>query len=129
MESPINFFSLNVGMSASLAGLSTLIAGNSLDIIFLQEVRLSSEQIELLLGHMDYQAAVNIDIENPSKPGTAIVWRKSLPVTNISTLVLCRLQVATLGNYMLLNAYAPSGSDKKHERNVFFGQEVFTAFI
>ena len=28
---------------------------------------------------------------------------------------------------MLLNIYAPSGSDKKHERNIFFGQEVFTA--
>ena len=125
MESSINLFSLNVGMNASLAGLSTLIAANSLDIIFLQEVRLSSEQIELLLR--GFKAVVNIDEENPSKPGTAIVWKASLPLTNISTLVLCRVQVATLGRYMLLNIYAASGSDKKHERNVFFGQDVFTA--
>ena len=125
MESSINLFSLNVGMNTSLAGLSTLIAANSLDIIFLQEVRLSSEQIELLLR--GFKAVVNIDEENPSKPGTAIVWKASLPLTNISTLILCRVQVATLGRYMLLNIYAPSGSDKKHERNVFFGQDVFTA--
>ena len=127
MESPITFFSLNVGMNASLAGLSTLIVAHNLDIIFLQEVRLATDQIELLLGGFGYQAAVNIDLENPSKPGTAIVWKKSLPVTNISSLVLCRMQVATQGQYMLLNIYAPSGSDKKHDRNIFFGQDVFTA--
>jgi exonuclease III len=126
MESSINFFSLNVGMNASLAGLSTLIVANSLDIIFLQEVRLSSEQIELLLGGMGYQAAVNIDRENPSKPGTAIVWKKSIPLTDISSIVLCRAQVATLGRYKLLNIYAPSGSDKIHEWNAFFGDDIFT---
>ena len=127
MESPINFLSLNVGMSATLAGLPSLITANSLDIIFLQEVRLTSEQVNLLLGNIGYQASVNIDFNNPFKPGTAIVWKKSLPVINVNTLVLCRAQVATLGSYMLLNIYAPSGSDKKHDRNVFFGQDIFTA--
>ena len=125
MESSINFFSLNVGMNSSLAGLSTLTVANSLDIIFLQEVCLSSEQIELLLR--GYKAVVNIDEENPSKPGTAIVWKESIPLTNISSLIVCRVQMATLGKYRLLNIYAPSGSNKKHERNVFFGQDVFTA--
>ena len=127
MESSLNLLTLNVGMSSTLAGLSSLITANKLDVIFLQEVRLSSEQINLLLGNLGFQAAVNIDSENPSKPGTAIIWKKSLPVSNVNTLVLCRAQVATLGKYMLLNIYAPSGSDKKYERNVFFGQEIFSA--
>ena len=124
MESLLNFLSLNVGMSSTLAGLSSLITANKLDLIFLQEVQLSSEQINLLLGKLGFQAAVNIDSENPSRPGTAIIWKKSLPVSNISTLVLCRAQLATLGKYMLLNIYSPSGTDKKHERNVFFGQDI-----
>ena len=85
-----------------------------------------SEQIDLLIGNMGYQAIANIDLENPTKPGTAIVWKKSLPETNICTLVPCRAQVATLGKYKLLNLYAPSGSDKKNQRTVFFGQDVFT---
>ena len=127
MESSLNFLSLNVGMSASLAGLSTLITDQGLDIIFLQEVRLNSEQLNLLLDKMGFQAAVNIDSEHPTKPGTAFAWRKTLPVSDVSTLVLCRAQVATLGKYMLLNIYAPSGSEKKHERNVFFGQDIFRA--
>ena len=126
MDSKITFFSLNVGMSASLAGLNAIIRAEDLDIIFLQEVHLSAEQIEqqLLRG---FKAAVNIDESQPSKPGVAIVWKDSIPVTDVAPLAICRIQVATLGPYKLLNLYAPSGGNKKYERNVFFGQEIFEA--
>ena len=46
---------------------------------------------------------------------------------DVFILVSCRAQIAVLGSYMLLNVYAPSGSDKKHERAVFFGQDLFQA--
>ena len=108
MADHIKFLSLNVGMSATLAGLSTLIVAQELDIIFLQEVRLTSEQINLFVNRLGFQASVNIDSEQPTKPGTAIVWKESLPVTDVFTVVLCRAQVALLGPYMLLNLYAPS---------------------
>ena len=42
----INISSLNVGMSSNLAGLSSLIHSERLDIIFLQEVRVSGGEIE-----------------------------------------------------------------------------------
>ena len=112
-------------MSATLGGLTTIIAAHGLDIIFLQEVRLTSEQLELLVGKLGFKACANIDVENPSKPGTAILWKSSLPVTDIFTLVLCRAQLAVLGPYMLLNIYAPSGSEKKFARTEFFGQDIF----
>ena len=114
-------------MSATLAGLTTIITTQKLDIIFLQEVRLSNEQLDLLVGRLGFQTSVNIDIENPSRPGTAIIWKKTLPVRDVFILVSCRAQIAVLGSYMLLNVYAPSGSDKKHERAVFFGQDLFQA--
>ena len=127
MDPKINFLSLNVGMSSTLAGLSTLITTQNLDIVFLQEVKSSGEQIELLLGRLGFKAAVNIDQDCPTTLGTAIVWRASLPVTDVCILVSCRAQVARLGHYMLLNVYAPSGSDKKFERNTFFGHEIFNS--
>ena len=114
----LKFLSLNVGMSAALAGLTTIITAQGLDIIFLQEVRLTSEQLGLLVGKLGFQASVNIDVENPTKPGTAIVWKNSLPIQDIFTLVSCRAQLAVLGPYMLLNIYAPNGSDKRFERFV-----------
>ena len=127
MGAKLNFLSLNIGMSSTLAGLTTLITAQRLDVIFLQEVRLTSEQLCLLVGKLGFQATVNIDLDNPSRPGTALVWRKSLPVRDVFTLVLCRAQLAVLGPYVLLNVYAPSGSDKKHERTEFFGQDIFRA--
>ena len=123
-----NFFSLNVGMSSTCAGLATLITAQHLDIIFLQEVRITSEQLCILVGNLGFQASVNIDPDQPSRPGTAIVWRKTLPVRDVFTLVMCRAQVTSLGPYMLLNVYAPSGSENKHARNEFFGQDIFRAF-
>ena len=94
MDSYINFFSLNVGMSNTLAGLPAIIKAEDLDIIFLQEVRLIKEQIEHLLK--GFKAAVNVDHSQLSKPGTAIVWKETLPVTDVCPLVLCRAQMATL---------------------------------
>ena len=40
----------------------------------------------------------------------------------------CRVQHALLGSYSIFNIYAPSGSDKKVERGLFFAREVFQAF-
>ena len=85
----INICSLNVGMSNILGGLSALISSESMDIIFLQEVRLSGPQIEYLLP--GYRAAANIEPENPSRPGTAIVWRSDLPVKELLSFSLCRM--------------------------------------
>ena len=112
-------------MSNSLAGLAALVSSEHLDVVFLQEVRMSNSQIEALLP--GFKAAVNVDHENPSTPGTAIIWRSSLPVDGVSSLVLCRLQIATLGPYRLANIYAPSGSGRKAERADFYGQDVFGA--
>ena len=80
MESRIRFLSLNVGLKNNLAGLATLIQVHKLDIVLLQEVRISDEQVDNLIGSLGFKVRVNIDPEDPMKPGTGIVWRSSLPV-------------------------------------------------
>ena len=123
MSGVINFFSLNIGTSSSLAGLPALVVSEKLNIIFLQEVRLSSEQLEPLLR--GFKAVSNVDLENSSRPGTAIAWKENLPVENVVSLVDCRLQIASLGNLDLINVYAPSGSSKKQDRAQFYKKDVF----
>ena len=110
----INILSLNVGMSHSLAGLSALISSECLDLIFLQEISLSSSQIENMLP--GFKAVANIDPENSSTPGTALVWRNILQVEQVYSFSSCRIQTATLGSYKLINIYAPSGTNKRAER-------------
>ena len=121
----LNILSLNIGMSNTLAGLTSIVVSESVDLIFLQEVRLTSAEIESLLP--GFSCAVNIDLENSSRPGTAIIWRSSIPVENVVNVTLCRIQVVSLGSYFLMNIYGPSGSDRKREREVFYGHDVFNA--
>ena len=47
---------------------------------------------------------------------------------DVSNLVAGRAQLGLLDNYVLLNVYAPSGSNARYERNCFFSQDLFRAF-
>ena len=122
MDSRIRFLSLNIGLKNDLAGLVTLLKVHNLDFVLLQEVRINDEQIELIVGRHGFKGKVNIDSEDPMKPGTAIVWKSSLPVRDISTIVTCRAQCAFLGTHAILNVYAPSGSDRKFERGCLYSR-------
>ena len=128
MKSNIRFLTLNVGMKKNLAGLINILLNQRLDVAFLQEVKVTDEELGSKIEAIGYNCKVNIDIGDAAKPGTAIVWRSSLPVTDVTNLVPCRAQVACLEDYVLLNLYAPSGSDKKFERASFFLPRYFQSF-
>ena len=104
----ISFFSLNLGMSVSLLRLLDMIKSFKFVVICLQEVKLTSEQIEHQLPA--FRAVSNIDLNNPSKPGTAIVWSETLPVHDVSNFTSCRLQFASLGPLRFFNI-----SEKKYD--------------
>ena len=128
MNSRIRILSINIGLKSDLAGVLTLISVHKLDLVMLQEVRITDEQINQQLGNHGFTGMVNIDAEEPLKPGTALAWRSTLPIKQVSVIVPCRVQHARLGSYSILNIYAPSGSDKKVERGLFFARELFQAF-
>ena len=127
-NSRIRILSLNIGLKSDLAGLLTLISVHRLDLVMLQEVRFTDEQLNQQLSSHGFTGVVNIDAEDPLKPGTALAWRSTLPLKQVSAVVPCRVQHALLGSYSILNIYAPSGSDKRVERGLFFAREVFQAF-
>ena len=126
MDRKIKILSLNVGLSHNLAGLSSLVAVNNVDLVMLQEVRMSQEQFASQIEIFGFKGEVNQDLNSPSKPGTAVAWSKSLPVDHVFTTVLCRSQLVKIGEFVFMNIYAPSGSEKRQERSSFFAQELFT---
>ena len=93
MTNLTNILSLNVGMSCNLAGLTNLLSINPVDLILLQEVRISNVQINAMLEGMGFMAEVNIDENSPTSPGTAIAWRKSFAHVEVFTVVKCRCQI------------------------------------
>ena len=115
MESKIRLLSLNICLKRNLTCLRAMITDLRPDIIFLQEVNLSDEQLGSQISR-DFKCKVN-NAEEDSKPGTAMIWKSTLQVSDVSNVVAGRAQLAHLDNYILLNVYAPSGSSAKHARN------------
>lgn len=93
---------MNIGLKSNIAGLTNMISTFKLDLIFLQEVRISESQIENIIGR-GFKCKVNIDADNIHKPGTAVIWRESLSVSEVSVLVPCRAQFLILGNCGFIN--------------------------
>ena len=60
MNSKIRILSLNIGLKSDLAGLLTLISVHRLDLVLLQEVRMTDIQINQQLGNHGFTGMVNI---------------------------------------------------------------------
>ena len=116
---------LNTGNTRLLGGLLAIIRIEDPDIVLLQEITVTSGQLQLYVAKHGYSAEANTDLLDVTSLGTGMIWKSHLPVKNVTSVVQCRLQLASLGPYSLLNIYAPSGSNHRQERRDFFGQEVF----
>lgn len=127
MAAPVTlkFLSLNVGSNYNLAGLNTVISTVTYDVILLQEVKMTQSQLDMAVNRYGFLSKVNINEESQNKPGTALLWKTSVPLSGVVNLVEGRLQMAEVGPYRILNCYAPSGSGNKHGRSVFYGEDVF----
>ena len=86
---------------------------------------MTTGQLQLFVAKFGYKAEANTDLLDITRLGTGIIWKSELPVSEVTSVVDCRAQLAKIGPYHLLNIYAPSGSSKKTVRRDFFGQDIF----
>ena len=121
----IKILTYNVHGSYHLANLSLIIEVYKPSIILLQEVKLSTDQLSSFGRRLGYLGAANIDELDLSKPGTGILWHKSIPLSQVIPLYPCRVQVAMLGVYPVINVYVPAGSHRGAERRHFFTEHLF----
>ena len=125
MAGRFKVLSLNIGSSTTLAGLLSIISLDKPQLVMLQEVTLTSEQLNVQVAKFGYKAVTNTDMNNPTALGTGFVWQTHLPVSGVYSVIECRGQSLQLGPYNFINVYAPSGSQNKNLRREFFGQELF----
>ena len=82
------FLSYNVASSSSLSGLNMLLNIFQPTIAFLQEITLTTDQLNGVVGSR-YSGVSNIDPMDPRKPGNAVIWSHNInDITVINTLVL-----------------------------------------
>ena len=114
----IRIMSINTGNTLVLGGLLSIIRIQNPDIVFLQELTVTSGQLKLFVAKYGYSAEANTDLLDITSLGTGIIWKSELPVTDITSIVHCRAHMATLGPYRFINIYAPSGSNKNKKEEI-----------
>ena len=122
----LKYLSYNVGSNSNLAGLHHLLSTYKPLFVFLQEVTITTNQLNALLNKF-YVGECNIDDTDPRKPGTAIIWFKSLPVT-IFKLVERRIQGLKVNNLVFLNVYGAPGTQGQRDRKLLFREKVRIKF-
>ena len=63
-----------------------------------------------------------MDPIHPTLPGTAVVWRKHLNVTEVNQIIERRVISFKCGGETFVNVYAPSGTANKKERMEMFNE-------
>ena len=121
----LKLMTLNTANTRLLGGLLAILRFENPDIVFLQEISVTIGQLKHIVAKYGYSAEANTDLLDVTSLGTGMIWKSHLPVTSVTSVVHCRIQIASLGPYSLLNIYAPSGSNHRQERRDFFGQEIF----
>ena len=122
----IKILSLNVASRNDLAGLLQIIDIEKPELCFLQEVTINTEELKAMIQVKGFTGEANIDETNNKKPGTAVIWKLGLRVSEVFSVVQNRGQSLKFGGRSFLNIYAPSGGGvKKQERREFFGGELF----
>ena len=94
------------------------------DLLFLQEVILNSEQLEILVSRYGY--GCHVSLREGGSSGIATIFKKELKIVEIHIWEPGRLQFVKLESGMnFLNVYAPAGSNFKKERNHLFSETIF----
>ena len=60
------------------AGILDILRVNKPDIWLMQEVNVSTDELNLLVTNLGYAACCNVNTEEDSIRGTAIVWKQNL---------------------------------------------------
>jgi exonuclease III len=68
-----------------------------------------------------YAAHVNI---GDSGRGTAIVIKQGIQVKDIESIPSGRAIAAEFQSHRMVNVYAPSGNNRRHERHSFFEEDI-----
>ena len=130
MEGPkFKCISQNIASSRKVERIVDILKRSCPDLLLLQEVTLTTDQLKTAVKDLQYDCESNIDMENPTFPGTATIWKIDLPAPQVTSLVTCNLQMVKISQQVFYNVYAPSGSQCRRERARLFTRDLFPHLV
>lgn len=120
-----SIISLNINHTTQMSGVIDILKTDSPTILFLQECPLDSTQLSLYVNRLGYKAYSSLIIDGPVPcPGVAIIYLDSICCNEILPLYPGRLLYVEINDWCFINVYAPSGNNKKIERDKLFGETL-----
>ena len=116
MMADFKVISLNV--ATSLLSISDVLRNDNPDLLFLQEVSNSTQTLCDRVDTLGYLGECNVDPLHPLLPGTAVVWRKTLKISEVNQLIERRVMSMKCGGETFVNVYAPSGTANRKEQSL-----------
>ena len=108
----------------SLGGLLHFLQQERPHVVGLQEVHLNCDELSDIVGRYNYNAFVSKSVDN--RPGIAFLCAKSLTVNDHHILEPGRMSsLCVEDDIVIINLYAPSGSQGRAERRNFFAETLF----
>ena len=99
MASSFKIVSANIG--TSMLSIADMLKIDKPDILFLQEVTCPTPELVTRVAGLGYSGECNVDILHPTRPGTAIIWRQTLNVSEVNCLIDRRAQSIRCGGESL----------------------------
>ena len=121
----LKLMTLNTGNSTLLGGLISIIKIENPDIVLLQELSVTSGQLKLFVAKYGYCAEANTDLLDITSLGTGLIWKSNIPVTEVTSVIECRGQLAKLGAYSIPNINAHSGTILSRPGETFLARTFF----
>ena len=111
MTATFKIVSANIG--TSLLSISDILKTDKPELLFLQEITNPTHELLARVTNLGYSAECNVDSLHPTRPGTAIVWKQTLKISEVNCVIERRAQFIKVGSESFVNVYAPSGSNNK----------------
>ena len=112
--------SLNIAMSS--LSISDVLRFDQPELLFLQEVSFPTQTLCDKVDTLGYTGECNVDPLHPTLPGTAVVWRKTLNISEVNQIIERRVMSLKCGGETFVNVYAPSGTANRKERMEMFNE-------
>ena len=110
------FKTVSANVAMSTLSIRDILKSDKPELLFLQEINVSTEVVNDIVTRLGYRGECNIDPLHPTLPGTAILWKNNLKVSEIDQLIERRAQSIKCAGETFINIYAPSGSNNRRER-------------
>ena len=118
MAATFKLVSANLG--TSLLSVSDILKTDKPALLFLQEITNPTHELLAKVTSLGYSAECNVDSLHPTRPGTAIVWKKTIKISEVNCIIERRAQIIKVEGESYVNVYAPSGSNNRRQREDFF---------